>query len=398
MPHAQNRFGGGGRFSGGRPRNRRPIKELDIHQFMRKLQNETTSAPEPEYIQQNSFADFGLDPRLAANVVKAGYTTPTPIQDQTIPLLMEGRDVIGLANTGTGKTAAFALPLIHKILADRNQKAIILTPTRELAVQIKENLDQLTRGMNIGSILCIGGTSMFQQARSIKTPFNFLVGTPGRVIDLMKRRWLYLDRFQNVVLDEADRMVDMGFINDMKLVFSALPKNRQTMFFTATMEREVAGLVEQFLNSPVTISVKTRDTAKNIQQEIVSVGGGQEKIHVLMDLLNRPGFDKILVFGRTKHGVEKISRNLRQHGFKADSIHSDKSQNYRLRALQSFKRGEINILIATDIAARGLDIDAISHVVNYDMPATYDDYVHRIGRTGRADKKGMALSLVATSS
>lgn len=363
---------------------------------MRKLQSETTNTPEPEYTQQNSFADFGLDPRLAANVEKAGYKTPTPIQDQTIPLLLEGRDVIGLANTGTGKTAAFALPLINKILADRTQKAIILTPTRELAVQIKENLDQLTRGMNIGSILCIGGTSMFHQARSIKTPFNFLVGTPGRVIDLMKRRWLYLDRFQNVVLDEADRMVDMGFINDMKLVFSALPKNRQTMFFTATMDKQVSGLVEQFLNSAVTVSVKTRDTAKNIQQEIVSVSGSQEKIHVLMDLLNRPGFDKILVFGRTKHGVEKISRNLRQHGFKADSIHSDKSQNYRLRALQGFKKGEINILIATDIAARGLDIDAISHVVNYDLPATYDDYVHRIGRTGRADKKGIAVSLVAT--
>ncbi len=404
------RFGNSAHFGGGRSRHqshqghngnnrpgRRAAKELDIHQFMRKLQSESSAAPEAAYQQINSFADFGLDPRLTANVQKSGYTTPTPIQDQTIPLLLQGRDVIGLANTGTGKTAAFALPLINKILGDRTQKAIILTPTRELAVQIKENLDQLSRGMNIGSILCIGGTSMFQQARSIKTPFNFLVGTPGRVLDLMKRRWLYLDRFQNVVLDEADRMVDMGFINDMKTVFAALPKNRQTMFFTATMEREVAGLVEQFLQNPLTVSVKTRDTAKNVQQEIVPVSENQDKVDVLTELLNRPGFEKILVFGRTRHGVEKLSRKLRQKGFRADSIHSDKSQNYRLRALQSFKKGQIDILIATDIAARGLDIDCISHVVNYDLPATYDDYVHRIGRTGRADKTGTALSLVAAA-
>lgn len=393
-PHNQQRRRFGGSISGNNHPNRRPAKELDIHHFMRKLQSESTAAPEPDYIQQHGFSDFGLDPRLAANVQKTGYATPTPIQDQTIPLLLQGRDVIGLANTGTGKTAAFALPLINKILADRTQKAIILTPTRELAVQIKENLDQLSRGMNIGTILCIGGTSMFQQARSIKTPFNLLVGTPGRILDLMKRRWLYLDRFQNVVLDEADRMVDMGFINDMKQIFAALPKNRQTMFFTATMEREVAELVSQFLKSPLTVSVKTRDTARNIRQEIVPVNESQDKINVLMDLLNRPGFEKILVFGRTRHGVEKLSRKLRQNGFHADSIHSDKSQNYRLRALQGFKKGDINILIATDIAARGLDIDCISHVVNYDLPATYDDYVHRIGRTGRADKTGTALSLV----
>lgn len=385
------------RFQQGGGTQKRAVKELDIHHFMRKLQSESGLAPETAYVQKNNFVDFGLDERLFANVQKLGYTIPTPIQDQTIPLLLEGRDIIGLANTGTGKTAAFALPLINKILSDRTQKVIIITPTRELAVQIKENLDLLSRGMNIATILCIGGTSINQQSRQIRTPFNFLVGTPGRIIDLHKRRWLYLDRFQNVVLDEADRMVDMGFINDMKLVFGAFPKQRHTMFFTATMPKEVAGLVQQFLNNPLTVSVKTRDTAQNVQQEIVEIRGNEQKIDVLKDLLAQPGFEKILVFGRTKHGVEKISRKLRQDGFRADSIHSDKSQNYRLRALQDFKKGQINILCATDIAARGLDIDAISHVINFDMPATYDDYVHRIGRTGRADKKGTAVSLVNAS-
>jgi superfamily II DNA/RNA helicase len=390
---SRSHSGFGRRFhQGNRPK--RPVKELDIHHFMRKLKSETSQAPETTYVQKNTFTDFGLDQRLLNNIQQLGYTDPTPIQDQAIPLLLEGRDVIGLANTGTGKTAAFALPLINKILFDRTQKAIILTPTRELAVQIKENLDLLTRGMNISTIICIGGTSLHQQSRQIKTPFNFLVGTPGRVIDLMQRRWLYLDRFQNVVLDEADRMVDMGFINDMKKIFAELPRVRHTMFFTATMQKEISALVEQFLKNPQTVSVKTRDTAQNVQQEIITVGRDVQKIDILTGLLNQPGFEKILIFGRTKHGVEKITRQLRQNGFKADSIHSNKSQNYRLRALQDFKKGQINILCATDIAARGLDIDAISHVVNFDLPATYDDYVHRIGRTGRADKKGMAVSLV----
>lgn len=367
---------------------------MSIDQLIKKV--EVDSAVEQvTYDIKHKFTDFAFDPRLQKNISSKGYISPTPIQDQSIPYVLEGRDVIGLANTGTGKTAAFLLPMINKILADRNQKVLILAPTRELAVQIQDELRAFTQGMNLYSVLCIGGTNIHQSARQIKMPFNFLIGTPGRVIDLYQRRWLFLDRFQNVILDEADRMVDMGFIGDMRLVFSQLPKAKQTLFFTATFDKTVEGLVQEFLNNPVKVSVIQRQTASNVEQDIVEVKGNNQKIEKLVELLRQPNFEKVLVFGRTKFGVEKISKNLQFHGFKADSIHGNKSQNYRLRALRAFKAGQVQVLIATDIAARGLDISNVSHVINYDLPANYEDYVHRIGRTGRADKKGVALSLIA---
>ncbi len=393
--------GGGSRFrnSSGRrgAMNKSPRLQgttMNIDQLIKKVEVEA-AAGEITYDIKNKFIDFALDSRLQKTIDQKGYTKPTPIQDQSIPYILEGRDVIGLANTGTGKTAAFLLPLINKILADRNQKVLILAPTRELAVQIQDELRAFTQGMNLYSVLCIGGTNIHHSARQIKMPFNFLIGTPGRVIDLYQRRWLFLDRFQNVVLDEADRMVDMGFINDMKLVFSQLPKAKQTLFFTATLDRAIEGLVQEFLNNPVKVSVVQRQTAANVEQDIVKVSGNGQKIEKLVELLRQPQFEKVLVFGRTKFGVEKISKNLQDFGFKADSIHGNKSQNYRLRALRAFKAGQVQVLIATDIAARGLDINNVSHVINFDLPANYEDYVHRIGRTGRADKKGVALSLIA---
>ncbi len=387
-------FGRGGQ----RPRMHKSPRlggtSISIDQLINKIQLESVSkeiAPEIKH----KFADFPFDERLKRSIAQKGYIIPTPIQDQAIPHLLDGRDVIGLANTGAGKTAAFLLPIINKILADRTQKAIILTPTRELAVQIQDELRSFTQGMNLYSVLCIGGTNINQQARHIKMPFNFLIGTPGRVIDLYQRKWLHLDRFQNVVLDEADRMVDMGFINDMKLVFAQLKKERQTFFFTATFDAQVEGLVQQFLNNPVKVSVIQRQTSSNIEQDVIKVGDNSKKMPALVQLLAKPEFERVLVFGRTKFGVEKISKGLRQHGFRADSIHGNKSQNYRLKALKAFKAGQVQVLIATDIAARGLDINNVSHVINYDLPANYEDYIHRIGRTGRADKKGIALSLIA---
>ncbi len=367
---------------------------LSIEQLINKVKSEA-EIEQVEYKIAHKFNDFHFNEKLNNNIQQKGYFIPTPIQDQAIPFLLEGRDVIGLANTGTGKTAAFLLPIINKILADRNQKALILAPTRELAVQIQEELYSFIKGMNLNAILCIGGTNIFNQAKKIKAPFNFLIGTPGRVIDLYKRRWLYLDRFQNMVLDEADRMVDMGFINDIKLIFSQLPKNRQTSFFTATFDKHIDNLVQQFLNSPKTVSVIQRQTSANIEQDIIRFKGKDDKMNILTELLNKPEFNRVLVFGRTKFGVERLTKNLSANGFRVDSIHGDKSQNYRLRALNAFKSGQVNVLIATDIAARGLDINEVSHVINYDLPANYEDYVHRIGRTGRADKRGIALSLVA---
>ncbi|MCC7432340.1 DEAD/DEAH box helicase [Candidatus Peregrinibacteria bacterium] len=366
---------------------------ISVDQLVSKVSDDA-KVEHVELVIKHKFEDFALDRRLLDNIAKKGYLIPSPIQDQAIKPLLEGRDVIGLANTGTGKTAAFLLPIINKILFDRTQKAIILAPTRELAVQIADELKAFTVGMNIYSVICIGGTNIREQQRRIRMPFNILIGTPGRVIDLYERRMLNLDRFQTAVLDEADRMVDMGFIGDMQLVFSKLPKQRQNMFFTATFDKKIEGLVQQFMNSPVTISVKKRETTANVEQDIIHVRDQAEKFMVLQELLRKPGFEKVLVFGRTKHGVEKISKKLRDAGFRADSIHGNKSQNYRLRALKSFKTGEVDILIATDIAARGLDIPNVSHVINFDLPANYEDYVHRIGRTGRASQKGFAISLV----
>jgi superfamily II DNA/RNA helicase len=366
---------------------------ISLDQLVSKV-NEDAKVEHVELVIKHKFADFALDKRLLDNIAKKGYLIPSPIQDQAIQPLLEGRDVIGLANTGTGKTAAFLLPIINKILFDRTQKALILAPTRELAVQIADELKAFTVGMNIYSVICIGGTNIREQARRIRMPFNILIGTPGRVIDLYERKMLNLDRFQTAVLDEADRMVDMGFIGDMQLVFSKLPKQRQNMFFTATFDKKIEGLVQQFLTSPVTVSVKKRETTANVEQDIIHVKDQVEKLMVLQELLRKPGFEKVLVFGRTKHGVEKISRRLREAGFRADSIHGNKSQNYRLKALKAFKTGEVDILIATDIAARGLDIPNVSHVINFDLPANYEDYVHRIGRTGRASQKGFAISLV----
>lgn len=398
-------FGGGGRsggrgFSGGGrgPMRRSPRlsgTNLTMDQLIHKVDNEPNAATvEPAPVITHKFTDFGLDPRLEKNIITKGYVNPTPIQDQSIPYAMQKKDVIGLANTGTGKTAAFLLPLIHKILQNRHEKVLILAPTRELAFQINDELRSFTAGLNIFSILCIGGTNIRDQIRKLRMPYNFLIGTPGRVLDLAQRRLLSFQHFPNMVLDEADRMVDMGFINDIKTIFGQLPKERQTMFFTATFDKTIDGLVQQFLNQPVTVSVKKRETSANVEQDVIRVGSSGQKMTKLVELLQQPGFDRVLVFGRTKHGVEKLSKGLHMQGFRVDSIHGNKSQSYRLRALDSFKRGSVKVLIATDIAARGLDISNVSHVINYDLPANYEDYVHRIGRTGRAERKGVAISLI----
>lgn len=399
---------GNGKFQGrgGRPFQhgfRKPMAKtrrmqgttINVNQLINKVKDDGVVQVAEQVVVQHQFNDFLIDPRIKNNIKQKGYVTPTPIQDQAIPVGLEGRDVIGIANTGTGKTAAFLIPLINKMLNDRTQKAIILAPTRELAQQIFEELREFARGFNLGAILCIGGSNMMYQARMIKTPFNFIIGTPGRIIDLYERKLLHLDRFQNAVLDEADRMVDMGFINDMKLILGKLPKARQSFFFTATLEPKIEDLIRQFTNSPVKISVKKRETAANVDQDIIRVPNDKlAKQRVLIELLAKPDFSRVLVFGRTKFGVEKVAQALFSAGLKADSIHGNKSQNYRQRALLRFKRGEVKVLVATDVAARGLDINDVSHVINFDLPANYDDYIHRIGRTGRADKKGIALTFV----
>lgn len=341
----------------------------------------------------HSFADFQVSDYLKRNIVARGYKIPTPIQDQAIPSIIEGRDLIGIANTGTGKTAAFLIPLINKVLKDRGQKVLIVTPTRELAAQIRDEFFSFAKGLGLHCALCIGGANLLRQKNDLKRNPNFIIGTPGRIEDLLRSKNLNLSNFGSFVLDEADRMVDIGFIKNIKYLISLLPPIRQSLFFSATIDGKVRQILQAFVRNPVTVSVKTRETAENVSQEVIKVGA-KAKIEELHNLLIKKEFDKVLVFGRTKHGVQKLSDELVKRGFRADAIHGNKRQSQRMKTLEKFKSNAIKILIATDVASRGLDIPNVSHVVNYDLPESYEAYIHRIGRTGRADKKGIALTFV----
>lgn len=347
-----------------------------------------------EYATQNTFLDFQVVDVLKQNIVAKGYKIPTPIQDQAIPLILGGRDVIGIANTGTGKTAAFLIPLLHKTILDRTSRVLIVAPTRELAVQIEDEFYTLKKGTQVYSALCIGGQNINRQRSDLRRDPQFVVGTPGRLKDLVQERYLDLSRFSTVVLDEADHMVDIGFIHDVKFIVTQLSKPRQSLFFSATIDGKVKEILQSFVVNPVTVSVKTQDTAENVAQDVVHIPDKSKKVDVLHDLLIQKEFEKVLVFGRTKWGVQKLADELTQRGFKVAAIHGNKNLNQRLRALEDFKRNYIQILLATDVAARGLDIDDVSHVINYELPASEEDYIHRIGRTGRADKKGIALTFV----
>lgn len=346
------------------------------------------------YIPQHKIEDLAVCDLLKRNILSRHYKELTPIQDKTIVDALAGQDIIGIANTGTGKTAAFLIPLINKVFKDRGQKVLIVTPTRELALQIDDELHLFSRGMGILSTLCVGGMSSYQQKRGLRLNPNFVIGTPGRIKDFIQQRVLFLGQYRNVVLDETDRMVDTGFINDIKYFISLLPKDRQSLFFSATVSGKVQEIIKTFVTNPLTVSVKEGDTVENIDQNLIKVLDKGKKIEQLHDLLNKEGFVKVLIFGRTKWGVEKLSLELVKRGFKAGAIHGNKRQSQRQRILEQFRRNEINILLATDVASRGLDINDVSHVINYDVPTSYDDYVHRIGRTGRAGKLGTAFTFV----
>lgn len=362
--------------------------------YTRFISRAVDIAPEAEFVPTYRFAELPIDSDLKQAIISKGYETPTPIQDATIPLILQGKDVVGIANTGTGKTAAFLVPLIQKVRSVRGEEVLIVVPTRELAIQIEDELRSLTKGMRIFSVVCVGGMNINPQLRALRQRNDFVIGTPGRLKDLIDRNALRLGTFKTIVLDEADRMLDMGFINDMRYLMERMPKERQTLFFSATFEHDVKRIVVEFLHNPEQISVKTRDTSKNIDQDVIHIQSNEVKVDVLHGLLSNPDFDKVLVFGRTKHGVEKLAKALIRRGIKAESIHGNKDHRKRVRALEAFKKNHAQVLVATDVAARGLDIPSVSHVINYDVPTTYEDYVHRIGRTGRADKKGVALTFI----
>ena len=346
-----------------------------------------------EVITKNNFEDFKLNEILTANVKSKGYKKPTPIQDQVIPHLLNGRDILGIANTGTGKTAAFALPLINEILNNPDKRVIILAPTRELAMQIKQDFRSFTPGLKVYIALAIGGSYIREQIIDIKRDPHIIIGTPGRIKDLGERRVINFSRLNTVVLDEVDRMLDMGFIDDIRSIMNQIPKSRQTLFFSATVNKKVETLIDTLLTNPVKISVKTQDSSTHVEQNIVQVSRS-EKEAKLAELLKKEEFKKVLVFGATQMMVEKLSVNLSTKGFKVASLHGGKPQHKRQAVVRMFKENVINVLVATDVAARGLDIADITHVINYDKPNNYDDYIHRIGRTGRGDKMGNALTFV----
>lgn len=346
-----------------------------------------------EFTPIHSFSDFQIHPQLKQNITNKGYITLTPIQDAAISPILEGKDVVGIANTGTGKTAAFLIPLINKVLKNEGEKVLIITPTRELAVQVEQELKDLSRGTRIRSVICIGGVGINAQINRLREKFNFVVGTPGRLKDLENRRHLDFYSFRSIVLDEVDRMLDMGFITDVTYIVARLSRERHSLFFSATLPEKVRKIMQDFSNNPLIISLNSRPTPANVYQDIVRLNG-REKIDVLDELLTNREFEKVLVFGRTKRGIDRVANTLIERNVTVAIIHGNKSQGQRHKALELFKNNKVQVLLATDIASRGLDIKDVTHVINYDLPETYEDYIHRIGRTGRANKKGSALTFI----
>lgn len=377
-----------------KPRGRGRVGEyIDPSRFIK------VAAPSQaeSYAAMHRFSDFQLHQRLAANVATKGYQIPSPIQDQAIPVGLKGQDVIGIASTGTGKTAAFALPLLHRLMTDPKTAALIIAPTRELAQQIEEECRQLAKGSGLFGALLIGGTGMNTQLRDLKSNPRIVIGTPGRIKDHLQRRTLRLERFNMVVLDEVDRMLDMGFVHDMTEILSYLHIERQSMFFSATIDNRVRKLIDTFTSNPVTISITPSSASENVHQDVVRYHKQTDKIAQLHDLLIRDEVAKVIVFDETQRSVERLSNELQTRGFMVDAIHGGKSQGQRQRALSKFKKNEVNVLVATDVAARGIDVADITHVVNFSVPKAYDDYIHRIGRAGRAGKVGYAFTFVGSN-
>lgn len=355
----------------------------------------TKPADQTPYQAKHVFADFGFIKDLQRNLDQKGYTVPTAIQDQSIHSAIEGRDIIGLANTGTGKTAAFLLPIIQRLKTDnQKQSALIIAPTRELATQIDDEFRTFARGLKLYSAVCVGGMNIRPQIQQLSRHPHLIIGTPGRLKDLLDQKVLRLSQVSFFVLDEADRMLDMGFMPDLKAIMAYLPEKRQSLCFSATITPDISQLLDTLLNDPVTVSVRTQETSEHVEQNIIRYNGREDKLEKLTEILNQPGFERVLIFGETKFGVQRLAETLSRSGKRAEAIHGNKSQPQRQRSLKAFKDGRVHILVATDVAARGLDIPNVNLVINYDTPQTYADYIHRIGRTGRAGQAGHALTFV----
>src|ERR1035437_4904609 len=346
-----------------------------------------------------SFSALGLDPKILQAVQEAGYTEPTPIQTQAIPQILAGHDLIGIAQTGTGKTAAFTLPMLTKLAAQpagqrRGTRVLVIAPTRELVLQIEENIRVYAKHLPLTVATVFGGVGEQPQIRALRAATDVVIACPGRLMDLMQRRYADFSQLQYLVLDEADRMLDMGFLPSIRQIVRSLPQKRQTLMFSASLSKEIESLTHEFQRSPKIVQIGRRaNPAETVTQLIYEVPK-HLKPALLLHLLRDPAMNMVLVFSRMKHAADRVARNLEQSGIKTATLHSNRSQNQRLKALKDFKSGAVRVLVATDIAARGIDVDGISHVVNYDFPMQSEDYVHRIGRTGRAHAVGDAISFV----
>ncbi|HVX58143.1 MAG TPA: DEAD/DEAH box helicase [Candidatus Saccharimonadales bacterium] len=372
------------------PKNRSKTQTIDPARFIKAA----TAQEQVDYKSTHSFDDFAMHPLLKSNVTSKGYKAPSEIQDKTIALGLAGRNVVGVADTGTGKTAAFALPVLNNIMRRPGSNAIIIAPTRELAIQIEEQCVILSKNSGIKMATLIGGMPMGRQIHSLRTGARLIIGTPGRIKDHLNQGTLKLESCDMAVLDEVDRMLDMGFLPDVRAILSELPERHQAYFFSATLSNDIKNLINTFCHNPEYVNVKGGETSANVHQDVVRYSGKTEKIELLHEELIKEGNTKTIVFGKTKYGVERLAKELVARGFKAESIHGGKTQGQRKRALEAFRQDKANILVATDVAARGIDVKDISHVINYDTPQTYDDYVHRIGRAGRAGRAGHALTFV----
>jgi len=365
--------------------------------------NQSQSATAPQTPATVRFEDFGLSPEILRALSDQGYVHPTPIQSQAIPIVLQGRDVMGAAQTGTGKTAGFSLPIIQLLLAHASNsasparhpvRALILTPTRELADQVADNVKAYSRYTPLRSTVVFGGMDMAPQTAALRAGVEIVIATPGRLLDHVQQKTLNLSQTQILVMDEADRMLDMGFLPDLQRIINLLPKQRQNLMFSATFSQEIKRLAGSFLNNPVTIEVaRSNATAENVTQIIYKVAE-EAKRQAVAHIVRERSLKQVIVFSNTKIGASRVARELEKQGLKASAIHGDKSQSERMAALEAFKKGEIEILVATDVAARGLDIAELPCVINYDLPYNAEDYVHRIGRTGRAGALGDAISLV----
>ncbi len=346
------------------------------------------------------FSDLALSPAILKAVAEQGYQTPTPIQQQTIPVILAGKDVLGGAQTGTGKTAAFTLPILQQLLTNaktlqpKQVRCLILTPTRELAIQVADNVAAYARHLPLRTAVFYGGVSVNPQLEQAALGLDILIATPGRLLDHLHQQSISLFQLEVLVLDEADRMLDMGFIHDIKRIMAKLPEQRQTLFFSATFSAEIKALADTLLKQPELIEVAKANSASAQVEQLAFRVDSQRKRELISEVIGKRNWQQVLIFSRTKFGADRLSKQLQQDGIEAQAIHGDKSQGHRTKVLQEFKEGQLRVLVATDIAARGLDIEDLPIVVNYDLPHQAEDYVHRIGRTGRAGKFGLAVTLV----